>query len=482
MSPLAVYATLLLAASAAPLRLGSTVLLELRGDPGRVERAAAALESALADPDCGADGIVVLREGSGAALSVCGARFLEVTADDAAWEGRTVDETAARWADRVRQGFVAEKSARYSGALLRRAVAGLVYPLLLLSAILLARLGFRRWRKRLLDPPGEPRGIRLGPLHLLATSGERRFLATLVGAVSLLAYLVLAYAFVVALFREIPRTRGWARSMLEPLGEGWREAGPALLLLVPRLILVGVLLVLLRLVLRSLTRLFEQVRRGEFRAEPFLPPETAGPAELTARRAVVAVALFLATLVVPGGRLLQFGFLLAGLALALGASGLAANALAGVVTIFFRPFQRGDRVRLGTRTGTVTAKGLLHVALDADDGERLLVPNRVLIETGVAIPGPGRALAGEVVVVSARGIDAAVGLIRHAAVEAGLKRDAGRVDLHAVRDARLVFRVDWPLDRGAAAPEVRARFLRGLLEHGPGLEVTVVSALGTPSA
>ncbi|HEX6853190.1 MAG TPA: mechanosensitive ion channel domain-containing protein [Candidatus Polarisedimenticolaceae bacterium] len=482
MRALAVYATLLIAGSTAPVRIGEAVVLQLQGDPARADRATAALEAALADPACGPEEVVVVRDASGTSLSICGARLLEVTEDDAAWEGLSVDATAARWVERVRRDFVAEKAERYSGALLRRAVAGLVYPLLLLAAILLARLGFRRWRKRLLEPQGRARGIRLGPLHLLATSGERRFLATLVGAASLLVYLLLAYAFVVALFREIPRTRGWARSMLEPLGTGLREAGPALVLLVPRLIVVGVVLVLLRLVLRSLTRLFEQVRRGEFRAEPFLTPETAGPAELTVRLAAIAAALFVVTLLLPGGQLLQFGFLLAGVALALGAYGLAANALAGVMTIYFRPFHRGDRVRLGTLTGTVSAKGLLHVALDTDDGERLLVPNRILLETGVAVPGPERALAGEIVVVSARGIDAAVGLIRHAAVEAGLKRDAGRVDLHAVRDARLVFRVDWPLDRGAACAEVRAQFLRGLLEHGPGLEVTVVSALAKPSA
>lgn len=482
MRALAVYATLLIAGSDAVVRIGDAAVLELPGEPERAVRAGALLEAALADPECGAAGLVVDREDAGAVIRLCGERLLEVTEADAAREGLPVDATAQRWAERLREGFVEAKASRYSGALLRRAVAGLVYPLVLLSAMLLARLGFRRWRRRLLDPPGGARGLRLGPLQLLATTAERRFLATLVGAAAFTVYLVLGYAFVVALFREIPRTRGFARSMLEPLAAGLREAGPALVLLVPRLILVAVVLVALRLLLRALTRLFEQVRRGEFRAEPFLTPETAGPAELTARLAAIAVALFVVTLLLPGGRLLQFGFLLAGIALALGAQGLASNALAGVVTIYFRPFHRGDRVRIGTKTGTIAAKGLLHVTLEADDGERVLVPNRVVLETGVILPGAERALAGEIVVVSARGIDAAVGLIRHAAVEAGLKRDAGRVDLHAVRDSRLVFDVEWPLERGAACASIRARFLRGLVEHGPGLEVTVESALARPRA
>lgn len=476
MGSLAVYATVLLAAQAVPLRIGDTVVLELRGDPARAERAAAALAEAIDDPECDADGLVVLREEAGTSLSICGARFLDVTAEDASWEGRTVDETAERWSARLRERFVAEKSARYSSALLRRALTGLVYPLLLIAAIVLARLGFRRWRQRLLSPPGGARGLRLGPLHLLATPGERRFLAALVSAAATLVYLVLGYAFVVALFREIPQTRGWARAMLEPLGEGLRQAGTGLLLLVPRLLLLVLLLVVLRLVLRSLTRLFDQVRRGEFRAEPFLTPDTVGTAELAARLLLVALSIFLATLLLPGGRILQLGFLLVGLALAVGAYPLAANVLAGLVTVYGRPLHRGDRVSIAGRVGTVVRKGFLHLVVAEDGGGSRLVPNRAVLDEGFSLLGPERRLAGEIVVRSARGVDAAVGLIRHAAVEAGLRRDCGQVDLHAVREGRLVFRFGWPLDGDSPPEEIRARFLRALLEHGPGLEVDLVSA------
>jgi hypothetical protein len=126
--------------------------------------------------------------------------------------------------------------------------------------------------------------------------------------------------------------------------------------------------------------------------------------------------------------------------------------------------------------------GLVHVRLERDDGGTVVIPNRHLLEQGVEVLGAARRLAGEVVVTAARGQEAAAGLIRHAAVEAGLRREEGRVDLHAIRDGRLVFHIDWPL-QGEGGAEARAAFLRGLLEHGPGLQVEVHSALaGEPRA
>lgn len=481
---------LLLASGAAsgatsPVRVGDLVALEVHGSPLRAERASAALDVALADPGCDPAALELRSGEEGVALHLCGAKLLDVTVEDAQWEGRTLDETGERWAEALRVAFRKEKARRYTGELLRRASAGLVYPLLLLGALLLVRLVFRRWRTRLLDPPeGARRGLTIGPLVLLATRAERGFVALLLRVVALVVYLLLGYAFVVALFRQIPLTETWARAMVAPLGELAGALGEGFLLLLPRLVLAAALVIGARLLLRAIGRLFDQVRHGRSRAGRFLSPETAAPAELTARAVVIATALFLATLLVPGsgGQTLQFAFLLVGLAGAWGAAGLVGSLLGGLFTLYVRPFHRGDRVRLGDHVGEVVWSGLVHVRLERDDGGTVVIPNRHLLEQGVEVLGAARRLAGEVVVTAPRGQEAAAGLIRHAAVEAGLRREEGRVDLHAIRDGRLVFRIDWPL-QGEGGAEARAAFLRGLLEHGPGLQVEVLSALaGEPRA
>ena len=461
-----------------PVRVGDLVPLELPGGLLRAERASAALDVALADPECDPAGLELRRGEAGVALHLCGAKLLEVTPADAQWEGRTVDETGERWAEALRVAFRQEKARHYPGELLRRASAGLVYPLLLLGALLLVRVVFRRWRTRLLDPPEGARGLTFGPLVLLATRAERGFAALLLRVVALVVYLLLGYAFVVALFRQIPLTETWARAMVAPLGELAGALGGGVLLLLPRLVLAAALIIGARLLLRAIGRLFDQVRRGRSGAGRFLSPETAAPAELTARAGVVVTTLFLATLLVPGsgGVALQLALLLVGLAGAWGAAGLVGSVLGGLFTLAVRPFHRGDRVRLGGHVGEVAWSGLVHVRLKRDDGGTVVIPNRHLLEQGVEVLGAARRLAGEVVVTAPRGQEAAAGLIRHAAVEAGLRREEGRVDLQAVRDGRLVFRIDWPL-QGEGGAEARAAFLRGLLEHGPGLQVEVHSAL-----
>lgn len=472
-------------APGAPVRLGSREVLRIHAAAGgespeeRARRASVAFDVALSDERC-ENPAVGTRETQGSVeLRVCGATVLVVFPEDAAWEGRALDATARRWAEAAGDALRREKAAAASRALLRRALTGLAYPVVLLVLLWLARRVFGHWRERLRRPPEGKAGVRVGPIHLLGSPAERRFAGILVAVVAWVVYLLLVYGFLAVLFRQIPRTQEWAAAMIEPVGGLLASVGEGFLGLVPRLVVLLVLVVALLAALRALGRLFDQVRRGQFRAEPFLTRETAGPAELAARVLVIAVAVFLASLLVPGtgGRDLRYVFLVLGLAVALGAQRLVANLVAGVVTIYGRPFHRGDHVRIGGRTGTVSGKGLLHLRLEDDEGGTVALPNRLVLSEGIAILGPERRLAGEVVLESKRGVETAVGLLRHAVVEAGLKRDGGSLDLTEVREGRLVFRLDWPLPKADACDEVRGKFVRALLEHGPGLEVAIHSAL-----
>lgn len=472
-------------APGAPVRLGSREVLRIHAAAGgesaeeRARRASVAFDLALADEGC-ENPAVESREAQGSVeIRVCDATVLRIFPEDAAWEGRALDATARRWAEQVEDSLRREKAAVASRTLLRRALTGLAYPVVLLVLLWLARRIFGHWRERLRRPPEGKAGVRIGPLQLFATSSERRFAGILVSVVAWAVYLLLVYGFLAVLFRQLPRTQEWAAAMIQPVGGLLTGLGQGFLGLVPRLVVLLALVVGLLAVLRALGRLFDQVRRGQVRAEPFLTRETAGPAELGARLVAIGVAVFLASLLVPGtgGHDLRYVFLVLGLAVALGSTTFVANLVAGVVTIYGRPFHRGDRVRAAGRTGTVASKGILHVRLESDEGGSVLVPNRLLLSDGVAVLGPERRLSGEVVLDSKRGVETAVGLLRHAVVEAGLKRDGGSLDLVGVRDGGLVFRVDWPLPKAEMCDEVRGKFVRALLEHGPGLEVAIRSAL-----
>jgi small-conductance mechanosensitive channel len=303
-------------------------------------------------------------------------------------------------------------------------------------------------------------------------------LALLLRAAKWFAYFLATYLFLILLFEHVPRTAHWAARMIRPLAGLSDRLVTGTIDLLPRLALALLIAAVAHVVLRALGRLFEQVRAGRARLEPFLSRETAGPAELTARAAVLASAVFLIALLVPGeaGVFALAALGLVGLALALGARDLAADFLAGLVIIYGRPVHRGERVRIGDREGTLAAKGLLHLTLRTSEGRPVVVPNRV------ALSQPFERLGEETtlhlrVVLEARDLESASGLCRHAAAQSGLRREDGRIVPRAIGEGRLELDVRWPLPDGKEEPAIRAAYLAALLDLAPGLGARVISAL-----
>jgi small-conductance mechanosensitive channel len=342
---------------------------------------------------------VVTPEGTTTRIDACGRRVLDVGPDDGAWEGRDTATTAAAWADEIRAAFDAEKRTVYSGELVRRALLGLLYPLLLVAVLALLRWGSRHLKAALLVPRPGRRGLKVGPIHVLETSAERVFLARFVGVLRWALSIAFAYGLTAAMFRQLPGTREWAAAMVRPLAGSAASLAEGLVLLLPRLLVLGVLFAVLRLIIRGATRLFDQVRRGDGGLGALVTPETATPVEKTVKIVAVLVALVLAALILPGlGRqTLGAALLLAGLALALGAQQGAADLIAGLVVVYGRPFRTGQRIRVAEHEGTVVRKGLLHTVLHRADGSTVLVPNRLILSEVVILPASPSAAPGTVV-------------------------------------------------------------------------------------
>lgn len=464
-----------------PVKVGGRDVVSIRADvrgavaEARAARATYALELALDDPECGPEGIAVVPEAGALRIEACGRLVLDVAADDGAWEGRDAAATADAWARALREAFGSEKEAAYSGRLIRLALLGLFYPIGLVAALAVARALARRAQARLLVPR-ERRGIRVGPVHLLTTDAERAFLARIVGLTRWVVSIALVYGLLVAMFRQIPATRDWAAAMVRPIADLAADAGSGLLALVPRVLVLLAALIVLRLALRAVTRLFDQVRRREVGLGPLVSAENATPVEKTIKIVLIAAVLVLGALILPGegGRTVAAALLLAGLALALGARRKAADLVAGLVVVYGRPFRTGQRIRVGRHEGTVVRKGLLHTVVTGRDGNAVLVPNRVVLGKPLAVIDPGSGFRGTVVLEAAGPVDAALDLVRRSLADAGLDPGLAGLRIDAVRDGRLVVAVDAPAD--APGELCRDRFLRALLDRAAAGGARVIDA------
>ncbi len=444
----------------------------------RADLAQRVLAETLVDPQCDPAGFVVTEQEPGLLhIGLCGRTVIGVANADADAEGLEPVVLADRWTGQLREAWTTEKTELLSRKLIERAILGVLYPLLFLSLAVLLRLLIKRiqgWVEGL----GRKRGLRIGPVLLTAGEGERGLFSRAVGVAGWACYLLLAYVFLIAFFDRFPRTTRWAGELLALLRNLGARVGSTLSELVPRLLAALFLLVVARVTLRSIGDMFRQVRTNKLRLEPLLTPETAGPAELTARILVIGIFVFLAGLLVPGeaGIALLTAFALAGLAMALGSRPLVEDFLSGLVVLYGRPFKTGQTLRIGETEGVVDHKGFLHLRLIQNDGQVVLVPNRRTALEDLRIVDAARALRAEVVLRPICEECVPDGVFRHAAAEAGLRRDDGRIELREVRAGALVYRIVWPLTAQAREAEVRDAFFRSLFERGHGLGVEILSA------
>ncbi len=249
-----------------------------RGALSPAERAAAAntkLTEALLDPTCRPQQFGVLPEGDATVIVACARRLLVVTPDDALLAGTTVAALAGRWANDLKRAYEREKGALFSATLLRRAIFGLLYPVGLLLAVFLARLLFRRTRERLISYTEDSPGFRLGSVRLLSPGGERLLLTRGLTLIQWAVYILLFYIFLIVLFQNLPLTGRWAGQMFAPLLSLAERLLTESVRLLPRLALAALVVLLIRLALRAVGRIFRQVRAGRIRIDPILSADTA---------------------------------------------------------------------------------------------------------------------------------------------------------------------------------------------------------------
>lgn len=148
---------------------------------------------------------------------------------------------------------------------------------------------------------------------------------------------------------------------------------------VPRLSSVLLLVLATWLVVRYVTKLLEFFSERSPRAR-FL---------LKLAQPVIRVTLWTAALFVsfgilaPSREAFLAGVASVGLALGLGAQDLVKNFFSGIVMLVTRPFQMGDRVRIGGSYGEIDYIGLHSTKLTTPDDTRVTFPNSMVVSSQV---------------------------------------------------------------------------------------------------
>ncbi|MFZ0408607.1 MAG: mechanosensitive ion channel family protein [Cyanobium sp.] len=227
-------------------------------------------------------------------------------------------------------------------------------------------------------------GLRLGGAQVLDSQQVQGTLQLLrrLGHWSLL--LLISYLLIPLLLGLFPPTQVIAeglRSQLRRVLEGLLNG---LFGSIPSLLTIALILALTRLAMQGCQAWFLAIERGRLQFSGFYP-EWAKTTGRLVSALILMVGLVIAFPYVPGSgsKVFQGAGLFVGVLAALGSSAVATNVISGLMLIYTRAFQEGDRVEINGVLGRVQDRDLLVTRIQTPRNELVSIPNATVIASSI---------------------------------------------------------------------------------------------------
>ncbi|MCZ4408905.1 mechanosensitive ion channel family protein [Cryomorphaceae bacterium 1068] len=192
--------------------------------------------------------------------------------------------------------------------------------------------------------------------------------------------IILVYALLPLGFSIFPSTEGIARTLMGYVLDPLKSFGSALIDYIPQFIAIVVIILIARGIIRFLHYLSVEIERGSLEINGFYP-EWAKPTYNLFKFLVIVFSFVAVFPLIPGSGSDVFKgvSVFIGLLISLGSSSAIGNIIAGLVITYMRPYQIGDRVRIGDAQGDVIEKTLLVTRLRTIKNEDVTIPNASIL-------------------------------------------------------------------------------------------------------
>jgi len=193
-------------------------------------------------------------------------------------------------------------------------------------------------------------------------------------------FLILLYFLLPLIFSIFPFTRGWANVLLNLIWSPFKSVWLAVWNYLPNLFTILVIFFMMRYFIRFVKYIFSEIKNQHLKLPGFYP-EWALPTFGIVRFLLLAFMVILIFPYLPGSdsQIFKGVSVFLGILFSLGSSSAIANMVAGLVITYMRPFQIGDRVKIGGITGDVVEKTLLVTRLKTIKNEVITIPNSTIL-------------------------------------------------------------------------------------------------------
>jgi small-conductance mechanosensitive channel len=241
---------------------------------------------------------------------------------------------------------------------------------------------FRHLKEHLIEKRRENlHDLKYRTYTFLSIQQQLKILFFFLNVLKWLAIILSVYIMLPLVFSIFPFTRGWADYLFGLVWSPFRKILLSLWHYLPNLVAVLVIIFVFRYLLRFIKYLFTEVASERLKIAGFYP-DWAMPTFQIVRIFLMAFALVMIFPYLPGKNTPAFQgiSIFVGVLVSLGSSSAIANAVAGLVITYMRPFKVGDRIKIGDVTGDVIEKTILVTRLKTIKNEEVTIPNLTILQ------------------------------------------------------------------------------------------------------
>lgn len=304
-----------------------------------------------------------------------------VSPSDALWAGISVDSLAQLQAIAIKKAITKQREAQsFRNNLLR--IGELMLIIALVTFIVWGINRIFRYLKNKITAQERffVKGIKIRNYEFIRKKQLQKIIERFLSVLRLALIVILIFSAIPLIFSLFPFTENWAEEISKWVWEPVKKVGFSIEQYLPKLVTIIIIVFIARYVLR-LSRFFAlEVERGNLVIKNF-HKEWAQPTYSIVRFVFLILVVIIIFPYLPGSGSEAFKgvSVFLGILISIGSSSAVANAVAGLVITYMRPFQVNDWIKTGDVTGIVIEKNALVTRLRTINNEDVSVPNSAVL-------------------------------------------------------------------------------------------------------
>ena len=302
---------------------------------------------------------------------------------DGLWFGKTNAQLASEYLSIIQHNIIKERQIHSISNLLKRLGFVVLIIIVLVAIVWLLNRVFRKTAAFVsANKEKYLRLLRLRRIRIITADHLESGLLRLNTIIKIALILLIVYLSLPLLFSLFPETEAWTGTLLSWILGPLAIAARSIVEYLPNFFKVVIIYLLFRYLIKGIRYLFYEVKRGNIQF-PGFHADWAIPTFNILRFLLYAFMLVFIFPFLPGSSSPAFQgvSVFLGILVSLGSSSAISNIVAGLVITYMRPFQVGDRVKIGDVIGDVVEKTMLVTRVRTIKNEDITVPNSTILSS-----------------------------------------------------------------------------------------------------